>query len=181
MPPSGKNVESRVADSDIINTEGTSIDQTTTTASPIRSRASISAKSPEELINQAKHMASDLIQGSRSRAEQALARAQDYVDHSLGATDVPKTTAVKPAEPHTTAVAASSLPSQEKEGAKPGDYSTGAGALPGSVNESSVAVLPEEKKLGGTLKFPLHQSEVELNICASQPILSRLGLLRRLL
>ncbi|WWC64400.1 uncharacterized protein I303_107010 [Kwoniella dejecticola CBS 10117] len=40
-----------------------------------------------------------------------------------------------------------SLPSEEPAGALPGEHTTGVGALPGSSNETGVAVLPDEKKV----------------------------------
>ncbi|CDO77115.1 hypothetical protein BN946_scf184592.g11 [Trametes cinnabarina] len=45
---------------------------------------------------------------------------------------------------HSTAVTASTVPSRELFGAQPGDHSSGAGALPGFVDEPHVARLPEE-------------------------------------
>ena len=39
------------------------------------------------------------------------------------------------------------MPSKEVEGAKPGDFSTGVGALPGKSTEAGVAVLPDEKSV----------------------------------
>lgn len=51
---------------------------------------------------------------------------------------------------HTTAIGASSVPSRELDGAKPGDHSSGVGALPGSINEPGVARLPDEKGRGIT-------------------------------
>lgn len=45
---------------------------------------------------------------------------------------------------HTTAIGPSSVPSRELDGAQPGDHSSGVGALPGSINESGVARLPDE-------------------------------------
>jgi hypothetical protein len=44
-----------------------------------------------------------------------------------------------------TASGKTSLPSQEQNGAQPGEETAGAGALPGKLSESGVAVLPEEK------------------------------------
>lgn len=38
-----------------------------------------------------------------------------------------------------------SLPSDEFTGALPGEHSSGVGALPGTVNEAGVAILPDEK------------------------------------
>ncbi|KAI0302425.1 hypothetical protein B0F90DRAFT_1667612 [Multifurca ochricompacta] len=40
---------------------------------------------------------------------------------------------------------ATSLPSTEKEGAKPGEHYDGVGPLPGSISETSVAKLPDER------------------------------------
>ena len=51
---------------------------------------------------------------------------------------------------HTTAIGPSSVPSHELDGAKPGDHSSGVGALPGSINESGVARLPDEGGRGAT-------------------------------
>ncbi|KAI0696198.1 hypothetical protein BC835DRAFT_889777 [Cytidiella melzeri] len=51
---------------------------------------------------------------------------------------------------HTTAVGPSSLPTRELDGAQPGDHSSGVGALPGSLGESGVAVLPDEGGRGIT-------------------------------
>ncbi|KAK8853082.1 hypothetical protein IAR55_003783 [Kwoniella newhampshirensis] len=44
-----------------------------------------------------------------------------------------------------------SFPSQEPAGARPGEHTSGVGALPGPSTESGVAVLPEEKKAQQTL------------------------------
>jgi hypothetical protein len=51
---------------------------------------------------------------------------------------------------HTTAIGPSSVPSRELDGAQPGDRSSGVGALPGSINESGVARLPDEGGNGVT-------------------------------
>lgn len=40
-----------------------------------------------------------------------------------------------------------SHPTDEFVGAQPGEHSDGVGALPGTANETGVAVLPEEKKV----------------------------------
>ena len=45
---------------------------------------------------------------------------------------------------HSTAVTASTLPAHEPFGARPGDHSSGVGALPGNQSEADVALLPEE-------------------------------------
>jgi hypothetical protein len=42
------------------------------------------------------------------------------------------------------------LPSTEKEGAKPGLHCDGVGSLPGSISETSVAKLPDERSASGT-------------------------------
>ncbi|WVF73149.1 hypothetical protein IAT40_007968 [Kwoniella sp. CBS 6097] len=44
-----------------------------------------------------------------------------------------------------------SLPSEEPAGALPGEHTSGVGALPGTVAETGVAVLPDEKKPAATL------------------------------
>ncbi|WVR00324.1 hypothetical protein IAU59_007467 [Kwoniella sp. CBS 9459] len=44
-----------------------------------------------------------------------------------------------------------SLPSEEPAGAVPGEHTSGVGALPGTIAETGVAVLPDEKKPAATL------------------------------
>ncbi|KAI0002127.1 hypothetical protein BJV74DRAFT_33274 [Russula compacta] len=46
---------------------------------------------------------------------------------------------------HLSATKATSLPSTEKEGVKPGEHYDGVGPLPGSISETSVAKLPDER------------------------------------
>ncbi|WRT70391.1 uncharacterized protein IL334_007389 [Kwoniella shivajii] len=50
-----------------------------------------------------------------------------------------------------------SLPSEEPAGAVPGEHTSGVGALPGTSNESGVAVLPDEKK--PTPSLPSHENQ----------------------
>ncbi|WWC91545.1 uncharacterized protein L201_006491 [Kwoniella dendrophila CBS 6074] len=50
-----------------------------------------------------------------------------------------------------------SLPSDEVAGALPGEHTSGVGALPGSSNETGVAVLPDEKKAPAPV--PSHQNQ----------------------
>nr|ODO00480.1 hypothetical protein L204_02474 [Cryptococcus depauperatus CBS 7855] len=46
-----------------------------------------------------------------------------------------------------------SMPTNELMGAMPGEHSSGVGALPGTVDESAVAVLPEERKADQSIRF----------------------------
>lgn len=89
-------------------------------------------------------MASDLLSGTRSRAEDAYHAAQTYVDKAIGSIQQKdETSGTAPrATPSTT------LPLEEKEGQRPGDHTAGVGALPGTIDEAGVAVLPIEKNLG---------------------------------
>jgi hypothetical protein len=48
-------------------------------------------------------------------------------------------------DPPSSAGAKTSLPSSEKEGIKPGEHYDGVGPLPGSISETSVAKLPDER------------------------------------
>ena len=87
-------------------------------------------------------MAADLLSGTRSRAEEAYNAAQQYADRATGSArdkDSPK--------PVNVVSHATSLPSQETQGQRSGEHTDGAGALPGSNNETGVAVLPAEKSL----------------------------------
>jgi hypothetical protein len=54
---------------------------------------------------------------------------------------------VTQADCHVTSVGArrTSLPSTEREGVKPGEHHDGVGPLPGSISETSVAKLPDER------------------------------------
>ncbi|KAI0692127.1 hypothetical protein C8T65DRAFT_699597 [Cerioporus squamosus] len=87
----------------------------------------------------------DKVVGSAPSTEQAKQTAQ-------GAAQTVQSTAQSAAQTvketgtgsHSTAVTASTLPSHEPFGARPGDHSLGVGALPGTQSESNVALLPEE-------------------------------------
>jgi hypothetical protein len=57
------------------------------------SQQSFVQRSPTELVDQAKRMASDLLAGTRSRAEEAYAAAQNFADKATGSA-VPQTTSV---------------------------------------------------------------------------------------
>lgn len=49
-----------------------------------------------------------------------------------------------------------SLPSDEYVGALPREHSSGVGALPGTVNEAGVAILPDERS-GTHFSLPSHE------------------------
>nr|KIR47560.1 hypothetical protein I312_03327 [Cryptococcus bacillisporus CA1280] len=53
-----------------------------------------------------------------------------------------------------------SLPSDEYIGALPREHSSGVGALPGTVHETGVAILPEEEKVGHVRIHPDHAAGV---------------------
>ncbi|CUA74129.1 hypothetical protein RSOLAG22IIIB_05419 [Rhizoctonia solani] len=64
-----------------------------------------------------------------------------------------------------------SLPSEEYEGAQPGEKSGGVGSLPGHLSESSVALLPDEREAQAReLEGTEHPDQKELKTAAIPPI-----------
>lgn len=55
-----------------------------------------------------------------------------------------------------------SHPTEELVGAQPGEHSDGVGALPGTVNETGVAILPDERN-GTRFSLPSHELIGALN------------------
>ncbi|KAJ9115221.1 hypothetical protein QFC20_001088 [Naganishia adeliensis] len=118
----------------------------------------------ESVIDQAKHMAQELLGATQSKAEEAYAAVRGDTTAQTGAastTEQPKTwrgtmegygeraaTQVAEFGGHSTNpnVHNRSLPSEETTGAHPGEESEGVGALPGSKFATGVAVLPDEKR-----------------------------------
>ncbi|KAI0092221.1 hypothetical protein BDY19DRAFT_928909 [Irpex rosettiformis] len=83
---------------------------------------------------------------AKGTAEEAQSTAHDTMDRIMHGG-------------HSTAVTASTVPSRELEGAKPGDHSSGVGALPGSLNEPGVAILPDERRHSGHGAHPGHKGK----------------------
>ncbi|WVW85977.1 hypothetical protein I302_108015 [Kwoniella bestiolae CBS 10118] len=111
------------------------------------------------LFDQAKNQASRLVgeaqgtlQNTQRRASASLNKdsefrnkISDFVDNFAAAS--PTFVPAGPGRPATVAIVPRySLPSEEPAGALPGEHTSGAGALPGTSNETGVAVLPDEKK-----------------------------------
>lgn len=56
------------------------------------------------------------------------------------------------------------MPSEEPLGAKPGEHTSGVGALPGKSTETGVAVLPEEK--GQHIEIRIYGITLRLIFCS---------------
>jgi hypothetical protein len=97
--------------------------------------------SPADMLNQARNMASDLLSGTRSRAEDAYHAAHQYADKATRSVQNESATSTTPS--HSTQ--STSLPLEEKRGQRPGDHTAGVGATPSAIDEADVAVLPMEK------------------------------------
>ncbi|KAH9852827.1 hypothetical protein C2E23DRAFT_917823 [Lenzites betulinus] len=84
--------------------------------------------------------ATDSVQAKAQSTAQTVKQAGELI-HFFAAPAIPGLTSTST---HSTAVTASTLPTREHFGAQPGDHSSGAGALPGLLEEPHVARLPEE-------------------------------------
>ncbi|OCF61105.1 hypothetical protein L486_00749 [Kwoniella mangroviensis CBS 10435] len=139
--------------------------------SPKSSSAQLGVSTPQgrrssvtALFDQAKDKASRLVedaqgtlQNTQRRASASLNRDSElrtkisgFVDNFAAAS--PAFVAAGPGRQIPVAIVPRySLPSEEPAGARRGEHTSGAGALPGSSNERGVAVLPDEKKAPLTL------------------------------
>ncbi|KAI1783467.1 hypothetical protein LXA43DRAFT_1067619 [Ganoderma leucocontextum] len=101
------------------------------------------AKLPDENTDQERYLATGAAVGAAGAAVAAGAyAAKETVVGGTGQTA--KEPGPGTQQQHTTAVTSSTLPSHEPLGARPGNHSMGAGALPGNQSEPHVARLPEE-------------------------------------
>ena len=117
---------------------------------------SFAQRSPTELVDQAKRMASDLLAGTRSRAEEAYAAAQNFADKATGsAVSQTTTTSRSPQQLTSGSNLTKAIGNQEVDGANT-DSSTVGGlvrATGGATlletsrdNTSHIANDPEESK-----------------------------------
>ncbi|KAI0742231.1 hypothetical protein C8Q80DRAFT_1122586 [Daedaleopsis nitida] len=89
----------------------------------------------------------DRVMGSVPSQDQARQTAQETAENvkqTAQSTAQNVKQSVPGMQSHSTAVAPSTLPAHEPFGARPGEFSSGAGALPGHQSEANVALLPEE-------------------------------------
>nr|XP_019010153.1 uncharacterized protein I206_04621 [Kwoniella pini CBS 10737]OCF48934.1 hypothetical protein I206_04621 [Kwoniella pini CBS 10737] len=109
------------------------------------------------LFDQAKVQASKLVeeaqgtlQNTQRRASASLSRDSEFrnkIESFVDSFAHPGLIAAGTGRPGVVGlVPRYSLPSEEPAGALPGEHTTGVGALPGTINETGVAVLPDEKK-----------------------------------
>ncbi|GHJ84664.1 hypothetical protein NliqN6_1066 [Naganishia liquefaciens] len=147
---------------------GTPVGQQTSTSATTTSRG-VSGTQQDSAVDQAKHIAQELLGTTQSKAEQAYNAVRGDTSGTTGAAgtgqakswrgtleEYTERAATQVAEfgghsvnPNVHDRAATSLPSQETTGAHPGEQSGGVGALPGSKFAEGVAILPEERAIDG--------------------------------